>query len=84
MTKEELISKVENLELKIEQLKQDFYFDMRNKNLEIKSMEEKIEKRARGDEWRIEQFNRNRSNEEQVSTIEELDIKIKELFEESK
>ena len=81
---EELISKVENLELKIEQLKQDFYFDMRNKNLEIKSMEEKIEKRARGDEWRIEQFNRNRSNEEQVSTIEELDIKIKELFEESK
>jgi hypothetical protein len=57
---------------------------MRNKNLEIKSMEEKIEKRARGDEWRIEQFNRNRSNEEQVSTIEELDIKIKELFEESK
>ena len=84
MTKEELISKVENLELKIEQLKQDFYFDMRNKNLEIKSMEEKIEKRARGDEWRIEQFNRNRSNEEQVSTIEELDIKIKELFKESK
>ena len=75
---------MENLELKIEQLKQDFYFDMRNKNLEIKSMEEKIEKRARGDEWRIEQFNRNRSNEEQVSTIEELDIKIKELFEESK
>ena len=84
LTYEELEEKVEDLELKIQQMEQDFYFDMRNKNLEIKSMEEKIEKRARGDEWRIEQFNRNRSNEEQVSTIEELDIKIKELFEESK
>ena len=84
MTKEELISKVEDLENEIEQLKQDFYFDMRNKNLEIKSMEDKIEKRARGDEWRIEQFNRNRSIEQQVSTIEELEDKVKELFKEDK
>ena len=54
---------------------------MRNKNLEIKSMEEKIEKRARGDEWRIEQFNRNRASEDQVSTIEEMEEKVREIYE---
>ena len=37
----ELKSKIEDLENEIEQLKQDYYFDIRNKNLEIKSMEEK-------------------------------------------
>tara|TARA_Y100000996_G_scaffold211151_1_gene165805 strand:+ start:2168 stop:2500 length:333 start_codon:yes stop_codon:yes gene_type:complete len=77
----ELKDKIEDLENQIEQLKQDYYFDMRNKNLEIKSMEEK---RVRGDEWRIEQFNRNRSIEQQVSTIEEMDSKVKELFKENK
>ena len=80
----ELKSKIEDLENEIEQLKQDFYFDMRNKNLEIKSMEDKIEERARGDEWRIEQFNRNRSIEQQVSTIEELEEEVKKLFKENK
>jgi predicted nucleic acid-binding Zn-ribbon protein len=35
----ELKSKIEDLENEIEQLKQDFYFDMRNKNLEIKSIQ---------------------------------------------
>ena len=31
------------------------------------------------DEWRIKQYNRNRSEEDQVSTIEELENRIKEL-----
>ena len=34
----------------------------------------------RSDEWRISQFNRNRAREDQVSTIEELEDKVKELF----
>ena len=34
----------------------------------------------RTDEWRIEQFNRNRSIEDQVSTIEEMEKKVNEIF----
>ena len=33
-------NKIEDLENEVEQLKQDFYFDMRNKNLEIKKLKE--------------------------------------------
>ena len=80
----ELKSKIEDLENEIEQLKQDYYFDIRNKNLEIKSMEEKIDKRARDDEWRIEQFNRNRAPEEQVSNIQEMSDRVSDLFPEKK
>ena len=32
----------------------------------------------RGDEWRIEQFNRNRAQEDQVFTIEEMEKSIEE------
>ena len=31
------------------------------------------------DEWRIKQFNRNRDSKDQVSTLEELENKIKNL-----
>ena len=34
----------------------------------------------RSDEWRIEQFNRNRAPEDQVSTIEEMEERVKQLF----
>jgi len=34
----------------------------------------------RSNEWRIQQFNRNRSPEDQVKTIEELEQKVEELF----
>ena len=34
----------------------------------------------RSDEWKIEQFNRNRAPEDQVKTIEEMKKKVKELF----
>ena len=33
----------------------------------------------RSDEWRIEQYNRNRSIEDQVSTIEEMEKKVDEI-----
>ena len=32
------------------------------------------------DNWRISQFNRNRSVEDQVSTIEEMEKKVDEIF----
>ena len=32
------------------------------------------------DEWRISQFNRNRPIEDQVSTIEEMESKVDEIF----
>ena len=35
----------------------------------------------RGDGWRIEQYNRNRSPEDQISSIGELDKKLEDLFE---
>tara|TARA_B100000287_G_scaffold29952_1_gene28168 strand:- start:46 stop:267 length:222 start_codon:yes stop_codon:yes gene_type:complete len=36
--------------------------------------------RHKNDEWRIKQFNRNRDSEEQVSTIEEMEKKVDEIF----
>ena len=36
-------------------------------------------KSERSDEWRIEQFNRNRSMEDQVNTIKELENKTNEI-----
>ena len=42
MTKKELRSKVEDLENEVEQLKQDHYFDMRNKNLELHTLREQM------------------------------------------
>ena len=35
------------------------------------------------DDWRIEQFNRNRAVEDQVKTIEEMEEKVKKLFKEN-
>tara|TARA_Y100000593_G_scaffold88826_1_gene171835 strand:+ start:1466 stop:1780 length:315 start_codon:yes stop_codon:yes gene_type:complete len=36
--------------------------------------------KERNDQWKIEQFNRNRDPEEWVYTIEEFDKRIKEMF----
>ena len=49
-------------------------------------MEELVERtpsnilNPRGDEWRIEQFNRNRAPEEQVHSIQEMSDRVSELF----
>ena len=37
-------------------------------------------KSERSDEWRINQYNRNRSVEDQVSTIEDMEKKVNEIF----
>ena len=36
--------------------------------------------RHKEDEWRIDQFNRNRAIENQVSTIEEMEKKVEKSF----
>ena len=38
------------------------------------------DKTKRSDEWRINQFNRNRNRKDQVSTIKEMEKKVKEMF----
>ena len=42
LTYEELEQKVEDLELKVQQIEQDFYFDMRNKQMEITVLKNKL------------------------------------------
>jgi len=48
--------------------------------LDLRKENEKLKKTYRGDEWRIEQFNRNRAPKDQVKTIKEMEEKIKEFF----
>jgi len=59
--------------------------ELKKKILELKiensEMKDRlIELGERPDEWRIEQFNRNRAQEDQVTTIKEMKERIKELF----
>ena len=42
MELKELEKKYEDLQLEIEQLKQDFYFDMRNKQMEIEVLKNRL------------------------------------------
>jgi ribosomal protein L29 len=48
----ELENKCENLKLELEQLKQDFYFDMRNKQMEIEVLKNKLQE-VKDDYYRI-------------------------------
>tara|TARA_Y100000361_G_C10852766_1_gene185260 strand:- start:61 stop:213 length:153 start_codon:yes stop_codon:yes gene_type:complete len=48
LTYEELEKKVEELELKILQIEQDFYFDMRNKQMEVEVLKNKL-REAKGE-----------------------------------
>ena len=73
----------------IKQLQGDLATCTENYQIQRKQMEELVarvpsqyltEAGLRSDEWRIEQFNRNRSIEDQVSTIEEMEKKVNEIF----
>ena len=74
----------------IKQLQEDLATCTENFQKQRKDMEDLVSRvpssylNPRGDEWRIEQFNRNRAIEDQVSTIEEMEEKIKEIFSEPK
>ncbi len=47
------------------------------------SIKNTMKANERSDEWRIEQFNRNRAPEDQVSNIQEMSDKVSELFPEN-
>ena len=49
--------------------------------LDLRKENEKLKGTYRGDEWRIEQYNRNRSVDNQVSSIEEMEKEIQKTFE---
>jgi len=77
----------------IKQLQEDLARCFKNFQIQRKQLEDLVARvpssyltnsEERTDEWRIEQFNRNRTREDQVSTIKELDEKVKELFSEPK
>ena len=48
MELKELEKKYEDLELEIEQLKQDFYFDMRNKQMEMVMLQNRLDTLIQG------------------------------------
>ena len=48
------------------------------------SIKNTMKTNERSDEWRIEQFNRNRAPEEQVHTIQEMSDRVSDLFPEKK
>ena len=48
---------------------------------QLKKRIEVLEGTYRGDEWIIEQFNRNRAPEDHVSTIEEMEEKVAQMYE---
>ena len=72
----------------IKQLQDDLGTCTKNFQEQRKQLEDLVSRvpssilNPRGDEWRIDQFNRNRAIEDQVSTIEEMEEKVKELFSE--
>ena len=77
----------------IKQLQKDLATCTKNFQEQRKNMEELVSRvpssylvdsNERTDEWRISQFNRNRAVENQVKTIEEMEDKVKELFNENK
>ena len=48
------------------------------------SIKNTMKTNERSDEWRIEQFNRNRAPEEQVHSIQEMSDRVSDLFPEKK
>ena len=48
------------------------------------SIKNTMKTNERSDEWRIEQFNRNRAPEEQVHSIQEMSDRVSDLFAEKK
>ena len=68
------------------QKQRDNLVKLEMENAELKDMvldlggEYKEDTGERSDEWRIDQFNRNRAIEDQVSTIEEMEKRVDEIF----
>jgi uncharacterized coiled-coil protein SlyX len=81
------ITELEQQVLKLEMEKAELTDEVKRLGGDLESLVERVPSaylNPRGDEWRIEQFNRNRAVEDQVKTIEELNNKVKEIFSETK
>ena len=81
------ITELEQQVLKLEMEKAELTDEVKRLGGDLESLVERVPSaylNPRGDEWRIEQFIRNRAAEDQVKTIEELDDKVKEIFSETK
>ena len=87
---EKFMTEQKELKAMIKQLQKDLGTCTKNFQEQRKNMEELVSRvpssylvdsNERTDEWRIDQFNRNRAIEDQVSTIEEMEERVKEIFE---
>ena len=84
---EKFMTEQKEYKLQIKQLQEDLgtcteNFQSQRKQLEdlVARVPSKMLLDPRGDEWRIDQFNRNRAIEDQVSTIGEMESRVKEIF----
>ena len=89
----ELKEKVKELETKLYFKDRNMMLELTMENSELKDIIEELGgndkisglnktnvESIRTDEWRVSQFNRNRAPEDQVSTIDEMEEKVKQLF----
>ena len=79
------ITELEQQVLKLEMEKAELTDEVKRLGGDLESLVERVPSaylNPRGDEWRIEQFNRNRAPEDQVHTIQEMSDRVSELFSE--
>ena len=79
------ITELEQQVLKLEMEKAELTDEVKRLGGDLESLVERVPSaylNPRSDEWRIEQFNRNRAPEDQVHTIQEMSDRVSELFSE--
>ena len=79
------ITELEQQVLKLEMEKAELTDEVKRLGGDLESLVERVPSaylNPRSDEWRIEQFNRNRVPEDQVHTIQEMSDRVSELFSE--
>ena len=77
------ITELEQQVLKLEMEKAELTDEVKRLGGDLESLVERVPSaylNPRGDEWRIEQFNRNRAPEDQVHSIQEMSDRVEELF----
>ena len=79
------ITELEQQVLKLEMEKAELTDEVKRLGGDLESLVERVPSaylNPRSDEWRIEQFNRNRAPEDQVHTIQEMSDRVSDLFSE--
>ena len=77
------ITELEQQVLKLEMEKAELTDEVKRLGGDLESLVERVPSaylNPRSDEWRIEQFNRNRAPEEQVHSIQEMSDRVSDLF----